>query len=49
MSDKIVTGDLTAVQHVLGHRNMATTRVYLRQVLVKKNWHSAGIRARFGL
>lgn len=43
------TGDLTRVQKVLGHKNLATTRVYLHQVETKKDTHSAAIRARLGL
>ena len=43
------TGDLTAVQKVLGHKNLATTRVYLRRVSTKKDTHSAAIRARLGI
>lgn len=43
------TGDLGAVQHVLGHKNLATTRVYLRTISVKRDTHSAGIAARLGL
>lgn len=43
------TGDLTKVQKVLGHKNLATTRVYLRQVETKRDTHSAAIQARLGL
>ena len=43
------TGDLGAVQNVLGHKNLATTRVYLRTISVKRDTHSAGIAARLGL
>jgi len=43
------TGDLTQVQKVLGHKNLQTTRVYLRQVSTKKDTHSAAIRSRLKL
>ncbi len=42
-------GDLTKVQHALGHRNLATTRVYLPRVTTKRDTFSAGIARRFGL
>lgn len=42
-------GDLTGVQKVLGNKNIQTTRVYLRQVSVKKDTYSAAIRARLKL
>jgi site-specific recombinase XerD len=43
------SGDLTKVQKVLGHKNLNTTRVYLRQVATKKDTHSQAIRARLNL
>lgn len=43
------TGDMTAVQKVLGHKNLQTTRVYLSQVSVKKDSHSQAIARRLGL
>jgi len=43
------TGDLTKVQTFLGHKNLATTRVYVKNVTVKKDTHSAGIAKRLGL
>lgn len=42
-------GDLTAVQKVLGHKNLQTTRVYLSQVSVKADTHSDAIARRLGL
>ena len=42
-------GDLTKVQHALGHKNLATTRVYLPRVTTKRDTFSAGIARRFGL
>lgn len=42
-------GDLTKVQHALGHRNLATTRVYLPRVTTKRDTFSAGIARRFNL
>lgn len=43
------TGDMTAIQRVLGHKNLATTRVYAQRVTTKKNTHSSAIVERFGL
>ena len=42
-------GDMTRVQHALGHKNLATTRVYLPRVTTKRDTFSAGIARRFGL
>ena len=42
-------GDLTKVQHALGHKNLNTTRVYLPRVTTKRDTFSAGIARRFGL
>ena len=42
-------GDLTKVQHALGHKNLQTTRVYLPRVTTKRDTFSAGIARRFGL
>lgn len=42
-------GDLTEVQTVLGHQNIATTRVYLERVAVKRDKHSKNIAGRLGL
>ncbi|MEM6530704.1 MAG: tyrosine-type recombinase/integrase [Chloroflexota bacterium] len=42
-------GDLSEVQTVLGHQNLATTRVYLDRVAVKKDKHSQNIAGRLGL
>ncbi len=43
------SGDLTNVQTVLGHQNIATTRVYLDRVAVKKDKHSRDIAGQLGL
>lgn len=43
------TEDMTAVQRVLGHKNLQTTRVYVQQVMVKKDSHSQAIARRLGL
>lgn len=43
------TGDMTAVQRVLGHKNLQTTRVYAQQVMVKSDSHSQAIARRLGL
>ena len=43
------TGDLTKVQTFLGHKNIQTTRVYVRSVAVKKDTHSDGIARRLGM
>lgn len=43
------SGDLAEVQTVLGHQNIATTRVYLSRVSVKRDQHSRAIAARLGL
>ncbi len=42
-------GDLNEVQTVLGHQNIATTRVYLERVAVKQDKHSGNIADRLGL
>ena len=42
-------GDLTKVQHALGHANLNTTRVYLKRVETKRDTFSAGIARRLGL
>jgi site-specific recombinase XerD len=39
-------GDLTEVQTLLGHQNIATTRVYLNRIAVKKDKHSQKIAKR---
>ena len=39
-------GDLSEVQTVLGHQNLATTRVYLDRVAVKRDKHSKKIAKR---
>lgn len=43
------TGDITAVQRVLGHKNLQTTRVYSQQIMVKNDSHSQAIARRLGL
>lgn len=43
------TGDMTAVQRVLGHKNLQTTRVYAQQIMVKTDSHSQAIARRLGL
>lgn len=43
------SGSLTAVQEALGHRNLATTRVYVRRIAVKPDRHSAAIMKRLQL
>ena len=42
-------GDLTKVQHALGHKNLATTRVYLPKVTTKRDTFSAAIARRLNL
>lgn len=41
------TGSLTDVQDALGHRNAATTRIYVQRIAVKKDKHSSHVTARF--
>lgn len=43
------SGDLGAVQQVMGHKNQATTRIYAKRIMVKQDKHSAVIAARLGL
>lgn len=43
------TGDIARVQTLLGHKNQQTTRVYIQNIAVKKNTHSAGIAQRLNL
>ena len=43
------SGDLAEVQTVLGHQNIATTRVYLDRVQVKRDKHSRRIAKRLQL
>lgn len=42
-------GDLAEVQTILGHQNIATTRVYLQRVQIKRDKHSRKIASRLGL
>jgi integrase len=41
------TGSITDTQDALGHRNSATTRVYVQRISVKRDKHSARITGRF--
>lgn len=41
-------GDLTAVQHILGHRNIGTTRIYAGKIGLKKDRLSGIMARRFG-
>jgi len=41
------TGSMIETQDALGHRNLATTRVYVNRIAVKKDKHSRKITARF--
>jgi integrase len=43
------TGSLTDVQDALGHKNLGTTRVYVRRVGVKRDRHSEAIGDRLGI
>jgi integrase len=43
------TGSMTDVQDALGHKNLATTRVYIRRVAVKRDRHSVAIGDRLGI
>ena len=40
------TGSLTETQDALGHRNLATTRVYVQRITVKRDKHGRNIAAR---
>jgi len=37
------TGSITDVQDALGHRNAATTRIYVRRIAIKKDKHSQSV------
>ena len=41
------SGSLTETQEALGHRNAATTRIYVQRIAVKRDKHSARILQRF--
>jgi len=41
------TGSMIETQDALGHRNLATTRVYVNRIAVKRDKHSRKITARF--
>ena len=41
------TGSIIETQDALGHRNVATTRVYVQRIGVQKDKHSRRIAARF--
>ena len=40
------TGSLMDTQEALGQRNLATTRVYVQRISVKRDKHSEGIAKR---
>jgi integrase len=40
------TGSITDTQDALGHRNAATTRVYVRRIAVKRDKHSGRVTGR---
>ena len=40
------TGSMTATQDALGHRNAATTRVYVQRIAVKRDLHSGRVTSR---
>ena len=40
------TGSITDTQDALGHRNAATTRVYVQRIAIKRDKHSASVTAR---
>jgi integrase len=40
------TGSITDVQDALGHRNAATTRIYVQRIAIKRDKHSEQIAAR---
>lgn len=42
------TGSLTETQEALGHKNLATTRAYVRRIAVRRDKHSRRIVERFG-
>lgn len=43
------TGSLIETQDALGHRNLATTRVYVQRIAVKRDKHGRQITARLGI
>lgn len=43
------TGSIIETQDALGHKNAATTKVYVQRIAVKKDKHSRQVAARFGL
>jgi integrase len=43
------TGSIIETQDALGHKNPATTRVYVRRIAVKRDKHSEDIVRLFGL
>lgn len=44
-----VTGSIVETQDALGHKNLATTRVYISRIAVKRDKHSRQISARLGI
>ncbi len=43
------TGSIIETQDALGHSNVATTKVYVQRIAVKKDKHSKGILDRLGV
>jgi site-specific recombinase XerD len=43
------TGSIIETQDALGHKNAATTRVYVQRIGVKRDKHSSKVAARLGL
>ena len=42
-------GSIIEVQDALGHKNLATTRIYAQRVAIKRDKHSRAIASRLGL
>jgi integrase len=43
------TGSINETQDALGHKNLATTRVYVQRIAVKRDRTSTKVAARLGL
>lgn len=43
------TGSIIETQDALGHKNLSTTRVYVRRIVVKRDRHSRRITSRLGV
>lgn len=43
------TGSLIETQYALGHRNLASTHVYVQRIAVKRDKHGGQITARLGI